>query len=151
MTKKIFGRHGSRWVALQGLYAWQLTQNQLKSIEVDLLAGELKYDQMGYKEKLSLDKAYFHELMVEISESFAVLDQLIVPHLDRALNDVNPIERAILWIALYELKTRIEIPYKVIINEAILLAKQFGAKESHRFVNGVLDKVAKKVRVKEAV
>ncbi len=77
------------------------------------------------------------------------LDELILPHLDRPIIEVHAIEHAILWIAIYEFQTRIEIPYKVVINEAILLAKQFGAQDSHKFVNGVLDKAAKVIRERE--
>jgi len=146
MPKKIHGRHGSRWIALQGLYAWQLSCAPLSKIEEDLRSGF----QWESDIKISFDKDYLHELMMAIHYQYDELDQLALPYLDRRLNEVHPIEHAILWIALYELKDRIEIPYKVIINEAILLAKQFGATESHKFINGVLDKAARVIRVKEA-
>lgn len=142
MTKKVYGRHGSRWVALQGLYAWQMTQTPLRSIHTELLSGELDSN-------VAFDREYLYELIEGIEQRHAELDELMTPDLSRALLEVTPIERAILWIALYELKERIEIPYKVIINEAIILAKQFGAQESHKFINGVLDKTAKRLRPAE--
>ena len=123
----------------------------MTKIEEDLREGTFHFEQDSMEEpiKISFDKDYLHELLFNISHQFGVLDDLIVPHLDRPLHEVHAIEHAILWIALYEFKERLEIPYKVIINEAILLAKQFGAQDSHKFVNGVLDKAAKVVRERE--
>ena len=143
MTKKVFGRHGSRWVALQGLYAWQLSGAPLSRIEEDLRSG------FHLEEKISFDKDYFHELMMAIFYQQDELDQLMLPYVDRGLSEIQPIEHAILWIAFYELKNKIETPAKVIINEAIILAKEFGATESHKFINGVLDKAAKIIRERE--
>lgn len=149
---KVHGRHGARWVAVQGLYAWQLSGLSLSKIEADLLAKPFQLEKY-HTEKLdiSFDKAYLHELLFAVQEQYDDLDQLMLPHLDRPINELQPIEHAILWIALYELKDRIEIPYKVIINEAILLAKQFGAQDSHKFVNGVLDEAAKELRAREQI
>lgn len=151
MTKKIHGRHGARWVALQGLYAWSLSGGSLMKIEDDLLNQDSLFAEVDNKDpiKISFDKAYLHELFEAIGTRKEELDKLIAPHLDRSLQDVNPIEHAILRIALYELKERLEIPYKVVINESIILAKQFGAQDSHKFVNGVLDKAAKILRQRE--
>lgn len=153
MTKKIHGRHGARWVALQALYAWELTGTSLARIEEDLITDAFCLDAQETQQeswpKITCDKEYVSELLEGISTRKMELDALIVPHLDRAVEEVNPIEHAILRMALYELQERVEIPYKVIINEAIILAKQFGAQDSHKFVNGVLDKAAKVVRVRE--
>jgi len=99
--------------------------------------------------KISFDAAYVRELIHEIAARKSTLDDLMGPHLDRPLDELSTIEYAILLIALYELSERPEIPYKVVINEAILLAKQFGAQDSHKFVNGVLDKAAKLARSRE--
>lgn len=153
MTKKVHGRHGSRWAALQGLYAWQLSGSSLAKIEEDLHEGtfHVEAENSESRIKVSFDKEYLHELLFNIARQIGELDELISPHLDRPLNEVHAIEHAILWIALYEFKERLEIPYKVIINEAILLAKQFGAQDSHKFVNGVLDKAAKVVREREVM
>ncbi len=150
MTKKVHGRHGARWAALQGLYAWQLSGVSIGKIEIDLHDGTFQ-DVSEHSEtiKFTFDKDYVHELLTQISEQKSVLDELILPHLDRPIEEVHAIEHAILWIAIYELKVRLEIPYKVIINEAILLAKQFGAQDSHKFINGVLDRAAATLRMKE--
>lgn len=148
MTKKVHGRHGARWVALQALYAWQFSGASLSQIETDLIEGTFHFegDQTA---KVAFDKAYLQELLLAIGNQSSELDALILPHLDRPLPEVHPIEHAILWVAIYEFQSRLEIPYKVIINEAILLAKQFGAQDSHKFINGVLDKAAKTLRVRE--
>lgn len=150
MIKKVHGRHGARWGALQGLYAWQLTGAPLAQIEADLCEGNFQFDLEKKENKFSFDKEYLHELLWAIINHNHELDELIKPHLDRSLPEVHSIEHGILWIAIYEFKERSEIPYKVIINEAILLAKLFGAKDSHKFINGVLDKAAKILRPKEA-
>lgn len=151
MTKKVHGRHGARWAALQGLYAWQLSSVPIAKIESDLHDGTFQDQSDTISIKFSFDKEYAHELLTQIAEHKDDLDELIVPHLDRPLVEVHAVEHAILWIAVYELKTRLEIPYKVIINEAILLAKQFGAQDSHKFINGVLDKAAMSLRASEVV
>ncbi len=150
MVKKVHGRHGARWAALQGLYAWQLSGVSISKIEHDLIEGTFKEtDQAQNEIKISFDKAYVNELLTQICAQKDELDALALPHLDRPISEVHAIEHAILWIALYELKVRVEIPYKVIINEAILLAKQFGAQDSHKFINGVLDKAAATLREAE--
>jgi N utilization substance protein B len=77
------------------------------------------------------------------------LDELLKPSLDRAIESVDPVERAILRLGVYELSHKPEVPYRVVINEAVELAKVFGAEQGHKFVNGVLDQVAKKVRTLE--
>ena len=149
MIKKVHGRHGSRWAALQALYAWQLSGIAIAKIESDLLDGTFQELSEQNTIKISFDKDYVHELLTQISAKADELDALILPHLDRPINEVHAIEHAILWIAIYELSNRLEIPYKVIINEAILLAKQFGAQDSHKFINGVLDKAAAAIRISE--
>lgn len=150
-NKKVHGRHGSRWLALQGLYAWVLTNNSISSIEQDLVASDFQFNPqtVDIMPKISFDAPYVHELIHGIATRKSTLDDLMRPHLDRPLEDLNPVEYAVLLIAIYELSERPEIPYKVIINEAILLAKQFGAQDSHKFVNGVLDKTAKALRRRE--
>lgn len=150
-SKKVHGRHGSRWLALQGLYSWVVTGNSLSQIEQDLVASDFQFNPqtLDIMPKISFDAAYVHELIHEIAANKSSLDELMDPHLDREIEDLNPVEYAILLIACYELSQRIEIPYKVIINEAILLAKQFGAQDSHKFINGVLDKAAKEARSRE--
>jgi len=148
LANKVKGRHGSRWIALQGLYAWLLSGIALQKIEADLLQGVLFFPDEK-QEKIRFDKEYLQELLAAIGAQKSTLDAVIVPYLSRTLDEVSPIEHAILWIATYELKERPEIPYKVIINEAIELAKQFGAQDSHKFINGVLDKARESLRSPE--
>lgn len=132
---KVHGRHGSRWAAVQGLYAWSFSHASIAQIEADLNSEHFQISAI----KVSFDKAYLHELLVGITAQISVLDELIVPHSERSLSEINPVELAILRVAVYELKEKKEIPYRVIINEAILLAKEFGAVDSHKFINSVLD------------
>ena len=149
-NSKIFGRHGSRFVALQALYAWTLTGESLSRIEADLLAKEFqKIDENQKPQKISFDRDYLHELIHQIPANLQDLDEFMSPYLDRPLEEISPIEHAILRIAIYELKFHPETPYKVVINEAILLAKSFGGQDSHKFVNGVLDKAMKVIRSNE--
>ena len=96
-----------------------------------------------------VDMAYFLTLLHQVPAQFAALDALIAPHADRAVASIDPIERSILRIACYELKERLDVPYKVVINEAVDLAKLFGADQGHRYVNGVVDKLAPQLRSTE--
>lgn len=130
-------RHRSRMYALQAMYEWQLSGNDIHSIEHDFLT-----DQDFNK----TDTEYFRILILGVEKNIAELDQHIIPYLDRPIDELTPIELAILRIATFELIHCLSVPYKVVINEAIELAKNFGATESHKFVNGVLDKSAKEIR-----
>ncbi|MES9930214.1 MAG: transcription antitermination factor NusB [Candidatus Thiodiazotropha sp. 6PDIVS] len=94
----------------------------------------------------SFEFPYFQDILQGVPTHLAQLDELLKPSLDRAIESVDPVERAILRIGVYELKHKIEVPYRVVINEAVEMAKVFGAEQGHKFVNGVLDQVAKKVR-----
>lgn len=139
MDKKVRGRHGARWVALQGLYAWAVSGNDIAHIEQDLINRTFAYDAVG---TVSFNQAYFQELLREVTKGVEQWDHILQPFLGRSLQDLTPIEHAILRMGIYELKARVEIPYKVIINEAIILAKAFGAQDSHTFINSILDKAA---------
>ena len=96
------------------------------------------------------DQRYFDELWTGVTADFDALVALVAPHCDRRPQELSPIERAILAIGAYELTRRLEIPYRVAINEAVELAKSYGGTDGHRFVNGVLDKLAAEVRTPEA-
>lgn len=133
-------RHMARRAAVQALYQWQLTHQTPQDIEVHY---SLDHELEG------IDVPYFHELVSEIPLHQHELDDQLIPHLDRDLEDVDPVERAILRIGAYELEFRAEIPYKVVLNETVKLAKTFGAEHGHRYVNAVLDKVASKLRAGE--
>jgi transcription antitermination protein NusB len=130
-------RRQAREVALQALYAWQLSHGdaveEMKAIE-------------GYE---SADQKLAEKIVRGVSERSAELRALIAPHLDRSFERLSPVERAILYIGSYELSSQPGTPFKVVLNEAIELGKSFGGTEGHRFVNGVLEKVAKALRPEE--
>ena len=90
-----------------------------------------------------VDVAYFRELLVGVATKADQIDELIKPHLDRKFDEVSPVEKAIVRLATYELTFKKDVPFKVAINEGIELAKAFGADDSHKFVNGLLDKIVK--------
>lgn len=133
-------RRRARELVLQGLYQRQLSRNDAEAVRVDLSASQ------GY---LRADQPYFGELWDGVTRENDALIQALSPHLDRKPAELSPIERAILVIGAWELAHRIEIPYKVVINEAVEIAKSFGGTDGHRYVNGVLDKLAANVRATE--
>ena len=132
-------RRRARECAVQALYSWQVSKNDIADVELQFLAEQDVKD---------VDIAYFRELLSGVAVNAASLDALMAPVLSRQLDELGQVERAVLRIALFELSKREDVPYKVAINEAIELAKTFGAEDSHKFVNGVLDKVAPTVRKK---
>ncbi|HLQ24320.1 MAG TPA: transcription antitermination factor NusB [Acidiferrobacterales bacterium] len=138
MTKG--SRNRARRAAVQALYQWQLTQQRPEEIESHFINDH---------ELRGVDLDYFHHLVREIPLHLHELDDHLNPHLDRAINEIDPVERAILRIGAFEFEFHPEIPYKVVLNEAVELAKTFGAEHGHRFVNAVLDKVAVKLRADE--
>jgi len=133
-------RRKARRFAVQALYEWQLSENAPADIEQQFL------EEHSFKK---VDKAYFTELLHAIPEQHQELDGLLQKHMVRSVDSADPVERAIIRIACYELKNRIDVPYKVVINEAIELAKTFGATDGHKFVNGVVDKLARELRSAE--
>ena len=133
-------RQKARKLALQGLYSWQLTGNAIEQIELDLATSN---------DMTKVDVEYLKELLTSASKDSENLDTTIKPYLGRLPEELDPIEKCILRIATYELVNRIDVPFKVVINEAIELAKTFGAEESHKFVNGALDKAVKTLRKDE--
>lgn len=131
-------RHRARECAVQALYSWQLSHNPIPEVEAVFIAEQ---DLSG------VDVKYFRELLHGVSRYASDFDVMMTPYLtDRSVEELGQIEQAILRLALYELSKREDIPFKVVINEAIELAKTFGAADSHKFVNGVLDKIAPTIR-----
>jgi N utilization substance protein B len=130
-------RRQAREIALQALYAWQLSGGdpveEARSLE-------------GYDRG---DRAFAETLVRGVRERLDELSALIVPYLDRDLGRLSPVERSILYIGAFELVAHPETPFKVVLNEAVELGKSFGAAEGHRFVNGVLEKVAARLRPEE--
>ncbi len=133
-------RHKARHYAMQALYQWQMSQNALQHIEQQF-RGEYDFTQV--------DLEFFQELLHNIPAQVGEIDALILPHIDRTIKELTPIELALLRMGAYELAHRIDVPFKVAINEAVSLAKKFGAAESHKYINGVLDNIAKQTRAVE--
>ncbi len=135
------GRRGrARGSALQALYQWQMTGQDVGEVESQFLEDD------------SLAKAdveLFVTLLRGVPSHLDELDRVIGPLLNRSINQVDPVERAILRIGTYELLHQLDIPYRVIINEAVELAKLYGADQGHRYINGVLDKLAQGLRADE--
>lgn len=130
----------ARRSAVQAIYQWQVAGQDVSQIESQFLAEQ---------DMKKVDVAYFHELLHEVPAHLAELDTQFASFLDRPIPELDPVERAILRIGVYELKCRPDIPYRVIINEAVELAKTFGAEQSHKYVNGILDKVTRRLRTIE--
>lgn len=134
-------RKKARRFALQALYGWTLTHNSLSDIEAFIFE-----EHFGEK----FDKEFFRTLLYGTVEKQEELDGLIAAHVtNREIQELGLIELNILRIAAFELKELLDIPYKVAINESLLLAKTFGAPDSFKFVNGVIDKLAKELRPHE--
>ena len=141
MTVSPAKRRKARHYAMQSLYQWYMAGASLNVIE-----AEYKND----NDMSKVDVEYFHELLHGTAKHLSELEALFGPHLqERALNELDPITYALLRMSTYELKYRIDVPYKVVINEAVTLAKKFGATDSHKFINGVLDRTATDVRAVE--
>ena len=130
----------ARRSAVQALYQWQLTGFDLSEIERQFV------EEHGLGKA---DVALFNELLHEVPKALDVIDAALSEFVDRAVADIDPVERAILRLGCYELLYRPEVPYRVVLNEAINLAKSFGAAHSHRYINGTLDKLAHKHRAVE--
>ncbi|CAB0151577.1 N utilization substance protein B [Pseudidiomarina piscicola] len=130
-------RRKARKLAVQAIYSWQLSENSMSDIEAQFLTDN---------DTSKIDVDYFLALVRGVAGQVKALDDSLAPFLDRPLNELDHVERAVLRLAAFELRERLDVPYKVAINEAIELAKSFGADESHRFVNGVLDKAIDSLR-----
>lgn len=133
-------RKKARRYAVQGIYQWQLSGNAINEIELQFLETI---------NQSKVDVEYFRDILVNTLTKVEELDALLLPLFDREITEINPVELAILRLACFELKERLDVPYKVVINEALELAKTFGAAEGHKFVNGILDKLAKNIRSTE--
>lgn len=133
-------RSRARRLAMQGLYEWQMSDNAPQ----DIVASYRQQHDLK-----NVDEEYFKILLLGVPEQAQEIDEALSPYVSRPLLEVDPIELAILRLATYELIYRLDIPYRVVINEALELAKTFGAEGGHKFVNGILDKVAAKIRAIE--
>ncbi|MGR8934880.1 MAG: transcription antitermination factor NusB [Gammaproteobacteria bacterium] len=134
-------RTNARKAAVQALYQWQMTGHNLNEIERQFIEdGRFK----------DVHRSYFNELFRGVPQQLDVIDQALSEFVDRPVEKIDPVERAILRIGAYELLNRLDVPYRVIINESINLAKCFGAQDSHKYINGILDKIAQQKRAVEA-
>ncbi|HEY5604330.1 MAG TPA: transcription antitermination factor NusB [Gammaproteobacteria bacterium] len=130
----------SRKRAVQALYMWEMTNINLSDIDQQFV---LEHDMA------KVDLKYFQELLHQIPAHVDVIDDHIRGFLDRPLEEIDPVERAIMRLGVYELQYRPDIPYRVVINEAVEIAKTFGAEDGYKYVNSILDGVAKKLRAAE--
>ncbi|MDX5373503.1 MAG: transcription antitermination factor NusB [Pseudomonadaceae bacterium] len=137
---KIAQRRVARSLAMQALYQWHMAGQSLNEIEAQFRVDN---DFSG------VDGAYFHEILTGVARQKPELDAAFAPFLSIPLEELDPVELAILRLSAWELKSRVDVPYKVVINEGIELAKVFGATDGHKFVNGVLDKLAPVLRAAE--
>ncbi|MBU2707452.1 transcription antitermination factor NusB [Zooshikella marina] len=133
-------RRRARQYALQALYQWHMAGASLTDIDAQFRTD---YDMS------KVDLGYFSELLHGIPRNLKVVQDGFEPFLDRNFDELDPIELTTLRIGTFELMFRLDVPYKVVINESIELAKRYGAEESHRYVNGILDKVAARARMEE--
>jgi len=133
-------RSRARRRALQALYAWQIGGSAMKAV----------IEQFQHEQDMEVaDLDYFEDLLHGVEKNLAAIDESLKPYVDREIEQIDPIERAALRMAAYELKYRPDVPYRVIINEAIEVTKRFGADHGHSYVNGVLDKLATHWRTAE--
>ncbi|VFP85045.1 Transcription antitermination protein NusB [Buchnera aphidicola (Cinara splendens)] len=126
-------RRKARELAIQAIYAWQISKN--------IVISEITKYVVHHNKKCSLDIEYFNQVVSGVIKNVHYLDNIIKLHISQTNIRINPVEQSILRLSAHEIIQRIDIPYKVIINEGIELAKIFGSSKSHKFVNGVLDKI----------
>lgn len=134
-------RSRARHFAMQAIYQWQMSGNALNVIEAEFYADN---------DMSKVDVEYFAELFHGVAARTTELDDMYTPYLSAMiLEQLDPITRSLLRLSTYEFKFRVDVPYKVVINESLNLAKKFGAEDSHKFVNGVLDKTSLDLRAVE--
>lgn len=138
--QSISGKRKARKLALQALYQWLMSGSELAEIEA-------QFRLINNMSKVDVD--YFCRLLYGIPEHVNELEGSFAPFLDRAVNELNPIELTVLRLGSFELFHCPEIPYKVVLDESISLTKEFGSQDGHRYVNGVLNNLAQQVRVVE--
>lgn len=134
-------RRRSRELAVQGLYQWIVSHQDAGPIEAHLMESP------AYEKS---DHEHFRALLHGVLRQIDTLHEAIAPHIDRRIDELSPVEHAVLLVAAYELARHAEIPYRVVINEAVELAKTFGGTDGYKYVNGVLDRVAARLRPDEA-
>lgn len=132
-----WARRKARKVAMQAVYQWQMTDADLRPLEQEYrVAGALK----------KTDDEFFSELLQGVVRNHEALDARLAPLLDRAVDDLDRVELALLRLGAWELEHRIDVPYRVVIDEYVELAKSYGAEDSYKYVNGVLDRLSSTLR-----
>jgi N utilization substance protein B len=130
----------ARKLAMQALYQWQLTQQD---------AVEIKQQYLESEDSAGVDEDHFVELVTQVIARHEEITTALKPFVDRPLEQLDPVEAAILMIGMYELQRRLDIPYRVVINEGVDLCKRFGATDAHKYINAVLDRAAREIRAAE--
>jgi N utilization substance protein B len=130
-------RRAARQLATQALYQWHMAKQSLNEIEAQFRVDNDFSD---------VDAAYFREILHGVPADKAEIDSALAPCLDITIEELDPVELAVLRLSTWELLKRIDVPYRVVINEGIELAKVYGSTDGHKFVNGVLDKLAPRLR-----
>jgi N utilization substance protein B len=133
-------RRRAREFAVQGLYQWQVAKHEVADIAAQLSEAN------GFNK---IDVAYFKVLLEGATSNAERIEAALTPMLDRKFSELSPIERGILMLGAYELAYQPDTPYRVVINEAVELAKTYGGTDGHKYVNGVLDKLAQQLRAGE--
>ncbi len=141
MEKQLIkGKRRARKLAVQALYQWLMSGSELYEIEAQFrVANNMD----------KVDQEYFCRLLHGIPANLSALEQALTPFLDRPIEGLNPIELTVLRISTFELFHCLEIPYRVVLDESVSLTKEFGSQDGHRYVNGVLNNLAKQVRTVE--
>nr|WP_255673133.1 transcription antitermination factor NusB [Legionella sp. 31fI33] len=135
--QSIRGKRRARKLALQALYQWLMSSHELFEIEAQFrVANNMD----------KVDSEYFNRLLYGVPEQVKLLEENLMPFLDRSIESLNPIELTVLRLGSFELLFCPEIPYRVVLDESISLAKEFGSQDGHRYVNGVLNNLARQVR-----
>ncbi|MDX1836550.1 transcription antitermination factor NusB [Legionella taurinensis] len=138
--QSISGKRRARKLAVQALYQWSMSGHELSEIETQFrVANNMD----------KVDSDYFCRLLYGIPEKITAIESGIEPLLDRPITTLNPVELAVLRLGAFELLYCLEIPYKVVLDEAISLAREFGSQDGHRYVNGVLNNLARQARAIE--
>jgi transcription antitermination protein NusB len=136
---KLSERHKARRMILQALYQWQMAKGSVSDIKAEF---------RGYYQG-KIDWAFFNEAFPAIVQQAEHFDEMMRPMLDRSVESLDPVELSLLRMGLFELEQRIDVPFKVVINETVELARVFGATDSHKYINGILDRAARSLRAAE--
>ncbi len=140
MSSPLNKRRKAREIMVQALYQWGMAGQNIASIEAQFYAEN---------EPEKIDQEYFCEALRTITKSVDEIDELIRPHVDRDIDELDPVSMALLRLGVFEFKYRLDVPFKVVINEGVNLAKRFGPTDSDKYINGVLDKIAPVLRETE--